>query len=370
MKFILDTEDWVKRLLKTWKGDEITIVSPFITKPALDLASEALSKTGGKMVFITNLDSFSIALGSLDAYALAGLLSKHPSSVSILNVLNLHAKVILTSKKALVGSANFTRGGLRTNVALGVETSSNSDLKKLRDTIYSWSKRCLTAKELIRVADDAETRFGFVKEGLRELELPAFPSENETYYDVVCDLLNVLTKGPKSRDQLTKSCRSEKKQKEKEKTAPIRRASFLINLGLVEKRDGNVYGTVVGDLVRKKRGNIELHKLIEERFPVYAAINRFTRDNAQELKVDNLKEHIPASHAEIETCTRWAVALDAFTVVSGGKKHIRSFKYNPSPGEIQRTKIPPAKNRGTSKPPSVRRKSGCSKIAQKREENL
>jgi HKD family nuclease len=110
--------------------DKIRIISPFLSKQMASLLAEA-ARNGVDCSFITRfyLQDFLDGANSLD-----GLQEMLDAHVNLYAVIGLHTKLYLfDNNKAIVGSANFTEGGLVRNIELSVFMSDEPTIDKLND---------------------------------------------------------------------------------------------------------------------------------------------------------------------------------------------------------------------------------------------
>ena len=103
---------------------KINIISPFLSKNTADLMVKA-AKSGVKCTFITRFYTQDFLDGSNTLDGLQDMLS---AGVEIYAVVGLHTKLYLfDDDKAIVGSANFTNGGLLYNVELSLYLEDEED---------------------------------------------------------------------------------------------------------------------------------------------------------------------------------------------------------------------------------------------------
>ncbi|EHI47668.1 hypothetical protein HIMB100_00012420 [SAR116 cluster alpha proteobacterium HIMB100] len=117
--------------------DEIIVLSPFITG---DLLSELVqSSTASKFTIVTALTAQSIYSGAVDLAVLESLLE---TNCSLLSCKGLHAKLMKRGSAVILGSQNFTTGGIH-NLELSVQMDalgSNQDkLNKFIEKVISQS---------------------------------------------------------------------------------------------------------------------------------------------------------------------------------------------------------------------------------------
>ncbi len=110
--------------------DSIRIISPFLSRKMADLLCEAAYK-GAKCSFVTRfyLQDFIDGSNSLD-----GLQDMLDAGVKLYALIGLHTKLYLFDEMdAIVGSANFTEGGLVRNVELSIHLSDEPAIDTLQD---------------------------------------------------------------------------------------------------------------------------------------------------------------------------------------------------------------------------------------------
>lgn len=96
----------------------IDIISPFLTKGMAKHLCSVVNKNNIKCRFITRLYLEDLYAGANDIYALEQMVD---SGIEVYIIKGLHAKLYLFDNiNAILGSANFTSGGLRTNVELSL----------------------------------------------------------------------------------------------------------------------------------------------------------------------------------------------------------------------------------------------------------
>ena len=103
----------------------IKIISPFLSKNMADLLAKA-AENGAQCTFITRfyLQDFLDGSNTLD-----GLRNMLSAGVKVYAIVGLHTKLYLfDDDKAIVGSANFTNGGLLYNVELWLYLEREDDI--------------------------------------------------------------------------------------------------------------------------------------------------------------------------------------------------------------------------------------------------
>jgi len=141
-------------------SDEIFIAVAFFKKSGFDLLSMDLKKSlkkGSKITFVCGLDFYQTEPDALKAmYSLTKkhnkckLLIQNPSSKSTFHPKFYYFKNI-TEVTLLIGSANFTRGGFKSNFEVSLtskfEKNSNSD-KEVQNLITSIEKNCIEYSDI------------------------------------------------------------------------------------------------------------------------------------------------------------------------------------------------------------------------------
>ena len=110
--------------------DSIRIISPFLSRKMADLLCNA-ARNGLKCSFITRfyLQDFLDGSNSLD-----GLEDMLDSGVKLYALIGLHTKLYLfDSNDAIVGSANFTEGGLVKNIELSLHLNNEQSIVTLQE---------------------------------------------------------------------------------------------------------------------------------------------------------------------------------------------------------------------------------------------
>lgn len=126
------TTNHFERILDLFDGahHEIKIASPFLTMSMAEKLCNVVKEKGMQCTFITRLyieDMLSKA-NSIDA--LAHLLN---NDIKVLLVKKLHTKLYLfDDEQAILGSANFTNGGFKSNIELSLLLSEESVVKELQ----------------------------------------------------------------------------------------------------------------------------------------------------------------------------------------------------------------------------------------------
>ena len=101
----------------------LLLCSPFVGAPALQAVSDALDNPPKEVEVWTRLSLRDWIGGASDVLALAQFIDQHQSRsvIRIRHSDHLHAKLVVADeRKALVGSANLTRGGFARNIEASV----------------------------------------------------------------------------------------------------------------------------------------------------------------------------------------------------------------------------------------------------------
>ena len=164
------------QLLFTECERNVFIASPFINVYGIDMLTDVLAQrsVGITVEVLTCITPKSLQEGSLDPTALVRLCQAQPST-KVLSLPRLHAKVyIVDGRKAIITSANFTRGGLLQNYEYGIALSDQSLVEGISDDMraYAGLGSTFTLEALGRLAD--ETR------ELRTLRKNAERSQRQT----------------------------------------------------------------------------------------------------------------------------------------------------------------------------------------------
>lgn len=145
--------------------DSIRIISPFLSRKMADLLCEEANK-GVECSFITRfyLQDFLDGSNSLD-----GLQDMMDAGVTIYALIGLHTKLYLfDDMDAIVGSANFTEGGLVRNVELSIHLNDEPAIDTLQDyydDIVSKVKKTDDGQITQEMLDDYKERYKKQKEG-------------------------------------------------------------------------------------------------------------------------------------------------------------------------------------------------------------
>jgi len=121
------TETWFKAIKDLDKDDEIYIFTPYLTGSVVkDLFNISVCKN---FKLITKLDVHACISGSLDLEELKTIIDM---GGKIFHQPNLHAKILLTKKKIILGSQNFTTGGRHNLEAFTSNELNNKESQRLR----------------------------------------------------------------------------------------------------------------------------------------------------------------------------------------------------------------------------------------------
>lgn len=105
---------------------EIDIVSPFLTEDTANYLSKLIKKKHLSATFITRFDHEAFVKGANSVKGLAGMLH---AGVELLALLDLHTKLyLIDGKTAVLGSANFTAGGMSKNIELSLYIEDEPEL--------------------------------------------------------------------------------------------------------------------------------------------------------------------------------------------------------------------------------------------------
>ncbi len=357
------THSWLETRLKAWKQGTLFLVSPFITKKGLEQVVVTLArrklKEGQKLIIMTKLDELAVLMDSLDLEAIASLLEEYQDSVEVFHVPNLHAKVYLfEDASAVVGSANLTGKGLRTNIEYGVELKRGFAVRHLQEELKqlkceSWEK---TAEQL-RTFSKSVDRFDSLKSQLQALHshrLPAFPSEQGNYFDRVIFILRKIG-NPKTTVNARRKLFEWQATNgvSTETTAPLRRRDFLVRMGMLKVEDGECQLTELGEelaLTKSKEQDVVRQAFsdnLKKEYPVYDALcdlmAAVPSDSKQPSKSGDLQQELHEfDKSDVENAKRWAVFLGAIELAKGTQNRIEAVK-----GKVTLEKLP-RKGKGAS----------------------
>lgn len=144
--------------------DSIRIISPFLSRKMADLLCEEANK-GVECSFITRfyLQDFLDGSNTLD-----GLQNMLDAGVKLYALIGLHTKLYLFDEMdAIVGSANFTEGGLVRNVELSIHLNDEPAIDMLQDyydDIVSKVKKADDGQITQEMLDDYKERYKKQKE--------------------------------------------------------------------------------------------------------------------------------------------------------------------------------------------------------------
>lgn len=137
---------------RVWKGElvqlvesvqsELLVASPYITHDGTSLITQSLSQSARRhvhLLVLTDLSPLHICQKATDPRALRDLMAD-VDHVRITHVRRLHAKVyVADADRAIVTSANLTRGGLEDNCEYGVRISDSETAKVVHQDILDYS---------------------------------------------------------------------------------------------------------------------------------------------------------------------------------------------------------------------------------------
>lgn len=141
------------RLLnREWKADlgdlirgskqELLISTPYSSKDGVDFVTSNLPQcmtVGGRLVLLTDLSPMPICQGSTDPSAIRSLAGEVPV-VDMFHLPKLHAKIYVSdAKRAIVTSANLTRGGLDINYEYGISIDDPSGVASVRENLLEYA---------------------------------------------------------------------------------------------------------------------------------------------------------------------------------------------------------------------------------------
>lgn len=149
--------------------ENIKIISPFLSKKMAELLCEA-SRKGVECSFITRfyLQDFIDGSNTLD-----GLQSMIDAGIKLYALIGLHTKLYLfDGGNAIVGSANFTEGGLVRNVELSIHLDDEPAIDTLQDYYDDIVSKVETAEDGIitqNMLDDYYERYRKIKDSSSQL---------------------------------------------------------------------------------------------------------------------------------------------------------------------------------------------------------
>ena len=165
------TNNHYDKILDLFDGvqNRICIVSPFISVPIADKLCEIVKKKGLDCSFITRiyLEDMICKANSLDA-----INSMIDSGIKVYSVKGLHTKLYLfDSERAILGSANFTSGGFKSNIELSLFISEEPVVVELQEYFNVMKEKLLSAangmvtKEIIKEAKEQYKSVYSLKKG-------------------------------------------------------------------------------------------------------------------------------------------------------------------------------------------------------------
>ena len=150
--------------------DSIRIISPFLSRKMADLLCEEANK-GVECSFITRfyLQDFLDGSNTLD-----GLQDMLDAGVKLYALIGLHTKLYLFDEMdAIVGSANFTEGGLVRNVELSIHLNDEPAIDMLQDYYDDIVSKVEKADDGVitqEMLDDYKERYKKLKESKSKLD--------------------------------------------------------------------------------------------------------------------------------------------------------------------------------------------------------
>lgn len=124
------------------KSKKVRIISPFVTK---GIVSKLVAKKI-RLELITRFSESDFIQGVSDLEALEELMIQ---GVKIKGVKDLHSKVYIFDKSAIVTSGNLTKGGFRNNYECGILTRDSKLIKDLNNYFDSFKKALVLNKNLL-----------------------------------------------------------------------------------------------------------------------------------------------------------------------------------------------------------------------------
>lgn len=156
------TDNHYDKMLDLFEGarKNIKIISPFISKSIAEKLCESVRSRSIKCTFITRfyMEDMLNKANSIEAIELM-----MNSGIEVLAVKGLHTKLYLFDEAGIIGSANFTAGGFKSNIELSLffqdEVEILSDLHMYYDEMYNkiiQAGNGVVTKEII---SDAKERY-------------------------------------------------------------------------------------------------------------------------------------------------------------------------------------------------------------------
>jgi len=141
----VNIKDEFESILKS-TNEKIRIISPFLGyKTALKLSE--ISNSGIEVTVITKFSRADFYFG---ASSLEGLLELAKSNVELLALKKLHTKLyIFDNNKIILGSSNFTTGGLETNIELNILIENEFDIINSAIEYFSEIKTSISKEYII-----------------------------------------------------------------------------------------------------------------------------------------------------------------------------------------------------------------------------
>ena len=170
-----DHESVIKDHIK-FSEKSIKIISPFISFQSLDF----IKNTRAEITIITRFSLEDFAKGSSSIDCLSELLENN--NVKIYAMKDLHTKLyIFDDNTAILGSANFTDGGLIKNVELSIELNEK---KIVRDLIEYFENS-------FEIAKKAPITQGLISEYDKHYSLKPTASQQQISYDSFEKIFNI-----------------------------------------------------------------------------------------------------------------------------------------------------------------------------------
>ncbi|MFO7946036.1 MAG: phospholipase D-like domain-containing protein [Armatimonadota bacterium] len=121
-------------------GNRCLICSPFVKQWAVDRFLDRLpSPRNLRLEVLTNLSIDALLSGATEVTAVASLVDRVREG-TVVHLPGLHAKVyVAESQTAIMGSCNFTHGGLISNYECGVRVDDRHSILKLQDDLAAYA---------------------------------------------------------------------------------------------------------------------------------------------------------------------------------------------------------------------------------------
>lgn len=165
------TDNHYDKILDLFDGvhNRICIISPFISEPIANKLCETVKKKGLDCSFITRiyLEDMICKANSLDA-----INTMIDSGINVYSVNGLHTKLYLfDNKEAILGSANFTSGGFKSNIELSLLIGEEPVVKELQDYFDIMKEKVssvangIVTEEIIKIAKEQYKAVYSLKKG-------------------------------------------------------------------------------------------------------------------------------------------------------------------------------------------------------------